>query len=65
MIDSVLHAIRSRCDRKGYRVLGRLDSLLCDAEVDLNKYDDLLTLYGDDFDRDRLESQLHVLHSES
>lgn len=40
-------------------------SLLCDAEVDLNKYDDLLTLYGDDFDRDRLESQLHVLHSES
>ena len=53
MIDYVLHAICSRSDRKGYRVLGRLDSLLCEAEVDLNKYDDLLTLYGDDFDRDR------------
>lgn len=44
VIDIVLHAIRSRFDQKGYRILGRLESSLCDAEVDLNKYDDVLAL---------------------
>lgn len=63
VIDFVLHAIRSRFDQKGYRILGRLESLLCDAEVDLNKYDDVLALYKDDFERGRLESQLCILHS--
>ena len=63
VIDLVLHAIRSRFDQKGYRILGRLESLLCDAEVDMNKYDDVLALYKDDFERDRLESQLCILHS--
>ena len=38
VIDFVLHAIRSRFDQKGYRILGRLESLLCDAVVDVNKY---------------------------
>ena len=37
--------------------------LLPDAEVDLNKYDDVLALYKNDFERDRLESQLRILHS--
>ena len=63
VIDFVLHAIRSRFDQKGYRILGRLESLLCDAEVDLNKYDDVLALYKDDFERGRSESQLRILHS--
>jgi len=63
VIDLVLHAIRSRFDQKGYRILGRLESLLCDAEVDLNKYDDVLALYKDDFERDCLKSQLCILHS--
>ena len=63
VIDFVLHVIRSRFDQKGYRILGRLESLLCDAEVDLNKYDDVLALYKDDFERGRLESQLCILHS--
>ena len=63
VIDFVLHAIRSIFDQKGYRILGRLESLLCDAEVDLNNYDDVLALYKDDFERDRLESQLRILHS--
>ena len=31
--------------------------------MDLNKYDDVLALYKDDFERDRLESQLCILHS--
>ena len=60
VIDFVLHAILSRFDQKGYRILGKFTG---DAEVDLNKYDDVLVLYKDDFERDRLESQLHILHS--
>ena len=63
VINFVLHAIHSRFDQKGYRILGRLESLLCDAEVDLNKYDDVLALYKDDFERDRLESQFCFLRS--
>lgn len=63
VIDFLLHANRSRFDQKGYRILGRLESVLCDTEVDLNNYDDVLALYKDDFERDRLESQLHILHS--
>ena len=31
--------------------------------MNLNKYDDVLALYKDDFERDRLESQLCILHS--
>ena len=31
--------------------------------MDLSKYDDVLVLYKDDFERDCLESQLHILHS--
>ena len=63
VIDFVLHAIHSRLDQKGYTILGRLESLVCNAEVDLNKYDDVLAVYKDDFERDRLESQLRILHS--
>ena len=60
----MLHAIRSRFDqKKGYRILGRLESLLYDAEVDLNKYNDVLALYKDDIERDCLESHLCILHS--
>jgi len=59
----VLGAIHSRFDQKGYKILGRLESLLCDTEVDPNKYDVVLALYKDDFERDRLESQLRILHS--
>ena len=53
VIDFVLHAICYRFK----------ESLLCDAEVDLNKYDDVLALYKDDFERDHLPSQLCILHS--
>lgn len=60
VIDFVLHAILSRFDQKGYRILGKFTG---DAEVDLNKYDDVLALYKNDFERDRLESQLRILHS--
>ena len=59
VIDFVLHAILSRFDQKGYRILGKFTV----PEVDLNKYDDVLVLYKDDFERDRLESQLRILHS--
>ena len=62
VIDFVLHAIRSRFDQNGYTILGR-QTLLCDAEVDLNQYDDVVALYKDDFERGRLESQLRILHS--
>ena len=44
VIDFVLHAILSRFDQKGYRILGKFTG---DAEVE----------------RDRLESQLRILHS--
>ena len=33
VIDFVLHAICSRFDQKWYRILARLESLLCDTEV--------------------------------
>ena len=65
MIDFVLHAIHSMFDRKGYNVLGRLQSVLCDVEVDLSKYNDILALYKDDFERSLGKSVAYPLQKSS
>ena len=58
-----MQAIRSRFDQDGYkRTLSRLECLLCDAEANLDDFSDL-SLYGTDLDKDRLATQLCVLHS--
>ena len=37
--------------------------LLCDSNIRLENFNDVLRLYGDDFDHQRLKTQLTVLHS--
>ena len=63
VIDYVLEAICSRFNQRGYGILCKLEALLCDAEVDLGSFDDVFTLYGNDFNAECLATQLHVLHS--
>ena len=62
VIDYVVQAIRSRFDQNGYKILCRLEELLCDAKANLEDFDDILSLYGNDLDKDRLATQLSVLH---
>ena len=63
VIDHVVQAICSRFDQDGYKTLSRLEKLLCDAKANLDDFDDLLRLYDSDFNKDRLATQLCVLHS--
>ena len=48
-------------DQDGYKTLRRLEELLCDAKANLDDFGDLVSLYG--MDKDRLATQLRVLHS--
>lgn len=43
--------------------LCRLEAMLCNAEVNLSEFDDVLRLYGNDFNQERLATQLRVLHT--
>jgi hypothetical protein len=63
VIDHVMQAIRLRFDQDGYRTLCRLEAMLCNAEVNLSEFDDVLRLYGNDFNQERLATQLRVLHT--
>ena len=48
VIDYVVQVIRSRFDQNGYKILCRLEELLCDAKANLEDFDDILSLYGND-----------------
>ena len=39
------------------------DELLCDSECKLEDYSDVMQLYGDDFNQQRMASQLLILHA--
>ncbi len=40
-----------------------MEDILCNEEANLNDYNDVFGLYGSDFNRELLETQLVVLHS--
>jgi len=40
-----------------------MEAMLCNSTVNLGDFDDVLKLYGNDVNQDRLAIQLHVLHS--
>ena len=63
VIDHVVQAVCSRFDQDGYKTLSRLEKLLCAAKAKLDDFDDLLHLYDSDLNKDRLATQLWVLHS--
>ena len=63
VIDHVIQAIRLRFDQDGYRTLCRLEAMLCNSEVNLSDFDDVIRLYGNDFNQDRLATQLRLLHT--
>ena len=54
VIDYNVQAIQSRFDHDGYKTLSRLEELLSDANINLDDFDDVLKLYGNDLDKDRL-----------
>ena len=51
----------TRFDQDGYRVLSRLEALLCDHEANLGDFDDALSVHWIDLDLDHKASLLHVL----
>ena len=57
------HAITHRFDQDGYKVLCKLEELLCNAKSKLEDYSDVVQLYADDFNQERLATQLSILHS--
>ena len=64
VIDYVVHAIHARFDQDGYKVLSRLENLLCNAKANLDDIDyNIFGLYKDDIDKDRLGTQLRALHT--
>ena len=62
VIDYTVNAIQRRFDQDGYKVLCKLEELLCDPKCKLNECNEILDLYGQDFDLERLAIQLSVLH---
>ena len=62
VIDYAVQAIRSRFDQDGYRILRRLEVMLCNSEATLDDFDDVLSVYGNDFDKDYLATQPKILH---
>ena len=62
VIDYTVNAIQWRFDQDGYKVLCKLEELLCDPKCRLNECNEILDQYGKDFDLDRLAIQLSVLH---
>lgn len=63
VVDYVMQAITSRFNQKGYKTLSKLEDILCNEEANLNDYDEVFELYGSDFSREILETQLMTLHS--
>ena len=51
----------SRFDQDGYRVLSKMEALLCGHEEYLGDFDEVLSLYRIDLDQDHLAILLHVL----
>ena len=60
VIDYVIQAITSRFDQKEYKTIAKLEDILCKEQNNLEEYNEL---YESDFDRQRMETQLMVLHS--
>ena len=63
VIDFVVQSIKDRFDQNGYKMLSKLEELLCDSECKLEDYSDVMQLYGDDFNQQRMASQLLILHA--
>ena len=65
VIDFVVQSIRDRFDQNGrFKMLSILEELLCDSECKLEEYSgDVIQLYGDDFNQQRMASQLLILHA--
>ena len=63
VIDFVVQSIKDRFDQNGYKMLSKLEELLCDSECKLEDYSDVMQLYGEDFNQQRMASQLHILHA--
>eukprot|EP00731_Ephydatia_muelleri_P001579 Em0001g1579a len=63
VLDYVMNAITQRFGQDGFKILCKLEELLCDSNIRLENFNDILCLYGDDFDHQRLKTQLTVLHS--
>ena len=62
VIDFTVSAIKRRFDQDGYKVLCKLEELLCDPKCKPNECNEIIDLYGKDFDIERLAIQLSVLH---
>ena len=62
VLDYVVQAIRSRFDQDGYKTLSRLEQLLYNHNANVSDLDDILKLYRNDLDKDRLTTQLQILH---
>lgn len=62
VVDYVIQAIRSRFDQDGYKTLSQLEQLLCDQKANVSDFGDVLKLYGSDLDKERLATQLQILH---
>ena len=58
VIDYVVQAIRSRFDQNWYRILRRLEVMLCNSEASLDDFEDVLSLHASDCDKDCLATQL-------
>ena len=65
-LDLLVLCIKERFDQPGYKVYSKLETLLLNAasgqEFDA-LLDDVIELYGDDFDQSLLKSQLQILKS--
>lgn len=63
VIDYALQAIRSRFDQDGYKTLQKLEELLCDSKANLDNFENILSLYAKDLNREHLSTQLCTVHS--
>uniref|UniRef100_H3B876 HAT C-terminal dimerisation domain-containing protein n=1 Tax=Latimeria chalumnae TaxID=7897 RepID=H3B876_LATCH len=63
VIDFASQAIQRRFDQDGYKILCKLEDLLCSKNQDLLKFDDVFNLYKEDLDKERLATQLNVLYA--
>ena len=63
VLDHVINAITHRFDQDGYKVLCKLEELLCNAKSKLEDYSDALQLYAGNFNQECLAMQLFIIHS--
>ena len=57
--DYVVQSIKDRFNRE----VIKLEELLCDLVFKLEDYSDVMQLYGDDFNQQRMANQLLILHA--